>query len=103
MPFGSGCVELGILLSCVWTQRLYYVFSFLLLMAVIMTVICAEVGVVFVYFQLCAEDYRWWWRAFANTATTGLYFFCYALAYESELRLSGGVARVLYLSYMGAA
>lgn len=103
MPFGSGCVELGILLSCVWTQRIYYVFSFLLLMAVIMAVICAEVGVVLAYFQLCREDYRWWWRAFANTATTGLYFFCYALAYMSELHLSGGVARVLYLSYMGAA
>ena len=103
MPFGSGCYELGVLLSCVWTQRIYYVFSFLLLMAVIMAVICAEVGVVLAYFQLCREDYRWWWRAFANTATTGLYFFCYALAYQSELQLSGGVARVLYLSYTGAA
>ena len=59
MPFGSGCVELSILLSSVWTQRLYFVFSFLLLMALLMAVICAEVAIVLCYFQLRREDYRW--------------------------------------------
>ena len=113
-----------------WTQRLYFVFSFLLLTGLLMAVICAEVaaapsplrptpspaldlaydlptppqvGVVLCYFQLRREDYRWWWRAFGNTATTGVYFFCYALYYSSELHLSGGVSRVLYFGYMGAA
>ena len=103
MPFGSGCVELGIVLSSVWTQRLYFVFSFLLLMACLMAVICAEVAIVLCYFQLRREDYRWWWRSFLNTATTGLYFLAYALYYSAELQLSGGVSRVLYFGYMSAA
>ena len=103
MPFGSGCVELSIVLSSVWTQRLYFVFSFLLLMACLMAVICAEVAIVLCYFQLRREDYRWWWRSFLNTATTGLYFLAYALYYSAELQLSGGVSRVLYFGYMSAA
>ena len=42
------------------------------------------------YFQLCREDYRWWWRSFFSTATAGLYLFIYAICYAtSELRLSG--------------
>ena len=60
-------------------------------------------AVVSCYFQLCREDYRWWWRAFLNTATTGLYFLAYALYYSAELQLSGGVSRVLYFGYMSAA
>ena len=62
-----------------------------------------QVAVVLCYFQLRREDYRWWWRAFLNTATTGLYFLAYALFYSAELQLSGGVSRVLYFGYMSAA
>jgi hypothetical protein len=25
---------------------------------------CAEITIVMVYFQLCYEDYHWWWRSF---------------------------------------
>ena len=54
--------------------------------------------------QLCREDYRWWWRAFAHTGSSGLYLFAYATWYEHrELQLSTGVARMIYYGYMGAA
>ena len=29
----------------------------------------------------CAENHRWWWRAFLAPATTGLYVFGYAAYY----------------------
>jgi len=72
---------------------------------VLMTLlVCAEVAVVMCYFQLCRENHRWWWRSFHNTAATGLYFFVYAVIYaHSELKLSGGCARMIYYGYMGAA
>ena len=74
-------------------QRIYYVFGFLLLMVLMMGVICAEVGIVMAYLQLCREDYRWWWRAFANTASAGGYLFVYAIVYaRSELQLHGAAA-----------
>ena len=33
------------------------------------------------YYTLCAENHRWWWRAFLAPATTGLYVFGYAAYY----------------------
>ena len=32
-------------------------------------------------YTLCAENHRWWWRAFLAPATTGLYVFGYAAYY----------------------
>ena len=56
------------------------------------------------YFQLCAEDYRWWWRSFAHTGSCGLYFFLHAAAYaHSELHLSGPTAIAIYYGYTAAA
>ena len=89
LPFGSASIELAILVSCVWNQRIYYVFGFLLLMVLMTLLVCAEVAVVMCYFQLCREDHRWWWRSFLNTAATGIYFFIYSIVYaRSELQAS---------------
>ena len=41
----------------------------------------AYVGFVITYYTLCAENHRWWWRAFLAPATTGLYVFGYAAYY----------------------
>ena len=58
LPFGSASIELAIVVSSVWMQRIYFVFGFLLLMVLMMALICAEVGIVMAYLQLCREDYR---------------------------------------------
>ena len=33
------------------------------------------------YFQLCNEDYEWWWRAFLNSGSAGLYLLGYSFVY----------------------
>ena len=43
LPFGSISIELAVILSCVWNQRIYYVFGFLLLTILMTAVVCAEV------------------------------------------------------------
>ena len=40
--------------------QFYYLFGFLCLVAVILTITCAEITIVLCYFQLCSEDYHWW-------------------------------------------
>ena len=102
MPFGSSCVELGIVLSSVWTQRFYFVFSFLLLMACLMAVICAEVAIVLCYFQLRREDYRWWWRSFLSAGSTAFYVFAYSCVWFQLLDPSKlFITYLLYFGYMG--
>ncbi|BGP17120.1 hypothetical protein JCM10213_003899 [Rhodosporidiobolus nylandii] len=53
------------------------------------------------YFHLCAEDYRWHWRAFLTGTSSGLYLFLYGLLFwASRLHLSGFANKVLYLGYL---
>ena len=40
---------------------------------------CAEITIVMCYFQLCAEDYNWWWRSFLTAGSSGLYLFLYSM------------------------
>lgn len=62
LPFGAVFIELFFILSALWTNQLYYIFGFLFIVFMILVVTCAEITVVMCYFQLCAEDYHWWWR-----------------------------------------
>ena len=54
-------------------SQFYYVFGFLLLVFIILIITCAEITVVMCYFQLCAEDYHWWWRAFLTSGSSAGY------------------------------
>ena len=37
-------------------------FGFLFLVFIILVISCSQISIVMVYFQLCGEDYNWWWR-----------------------------------------
>ena len=52
LPFGACFVELFFIMSSIWMDQYYYVFGFLLLVYVILTVTCAEITIVLNYFQL---------------------------------------------------
>lgn len=67
----------------------------------ILVVTCAEITIVMCYFQLCNEDYRWWWRSFLSAGSSGFYLFLYSLWYfVTKLNITGVVPTVLYFSYM---
>ena len=66
-------------LSSIWLHQFYYVFGFLMLVFVILVITCAEITIVMCYFQLCAEDYNWWWRSFLTAGSSGLYLFLYSM------------------------
>ena len=78
LPFGVVFVELFFILSSIWQHRFYYLFGFMALVLVILIVTCAEITIVMCYFQLCSEDYHWWWRAYLTSGASALYLFLYA-------------------------
>jgi transmembrane 9 superfamily protein 2/4 len=57
------------------------VFGFLMLVVVILVITCAEISIVLCYFQLCAEDYNWWWRSFLTSGSSAIYLFGYGILY----------------------
>lgn len=101
LPFGAVSVELFFIMSAVWLHQIYYIFGFLFLVMIILVATCAETTILMCYFQLCLEDYRWWWRSLLSSGSCALYIFLYAIWYFiAELDITGVVPSMLYFGYM---
>ena len=100
LPFGACFVELFFILSSMWMDQYYYVFGFTALVFVILIVTCCEITIVLCYFQLCSENYHWWWRAFLTSGSTALYVLLYSCVYFGRLAADEWFTYVLYFGYM---
>ena len=56
-----------------------------MIVLVILIATCAEITIVMCYFQLCNEDYQWWWRSFLSSGSAAIYLFLYAVWYVAPL------------------
>ncbi|KAI9106807.1 hypothetical protein K1719_022335 [Acacia pycnantha] len=101
LPFGAVFIELFFILTSIWLNQFYYIFGFLFLVFIILIVTCAEITVVLCYFQLCSEDYLWWWRSYLTSGSSALYLFLYATFYFfTKLEITKMVSAILYFGYM---
>lgn len=102
LPFGAVFIELFFILTSIWLQQFYYVFGFLALVVIILLITCAEITIVLTYFQLCNEDYRWWWRSFHSSGSSAFYLFAYGTIYFfTKLEITKKVPTMMYFGYMG--
>lgn len=100
LPFGAVFIELFYILTSVWLHQFYYLFSFLFIVCIILTITCAQISVVMCYFQLCSEDYKWWWRSYLTSGAAAFYMFLYALYYfATRLQITSFVSALLYFGY----
>ena len=102
MPFAVVFVELYFIMKSIWLEQYYYMYGFLAIVGIILVVTTAEISIILTYFQLCSEDYRWWWRSWLASACSGLYIFGYAvLYYFTKSRIEGVVPTLLYFANTG--
>ncbi|KAL3315909.1 hypothetical protein Ciccas_005454 [Cichlidogyrus casuarinus] len=100
MPFGAMSIELFFIMSAIWNRQIYYLFGFLFIVFLIYAISCAEIAVVLTYFQLCNENYHWWWRALISSGGAALYVFGYTIYYfVTQLNISGAIPVVIYLGH----
>ena len=79
---------------------MYDMFGFIMLAFVVLVVVCMQTSILLCYFQLCSEDYRWWWRSFFSTGTTALYLFLFSLHYLTyKTSITGTLSYLLYFGY----
>ena len=78
IPFASIYIELHYIFASIWTHKVYAVYSVLAIIFVMLLLTTAFVSIACTYFQLEAEDCRWWWRSFGLGAAVGGYFMGYA-------------------------
>ncbi|GFP81461.1 transmembrane 9 superfamily member 8 [Phtheirospermum japonicum] len=101
LPFGAVFIELFFILTSIWLNQFYYIFGFLFIVFIILLVTCSEITVVLCYFQLCSEDYLWWWRSYLTSGSSALYLFLYATFYFfTKLDITKPVSGALYFGYM---
>ncbi|KAM0969170.1 hypothetical protein ACFX2A_017728 [Malus domestica] len=101
LPFGAVFIELFFILTSIWLHQFYYIFGFLFIVFIILIITCAEITIVLCYFQLCSEDYLWWWRSYLTSGSSALYLFLYAAFYFfTKLDIKKPVSGALYFGYM---
>jgi len=100
LPFGAVFIELFFILTAVWGHQFYYIFTFLFIVFIILIITCAEITVVMTYFQLCSEDYHWWWRAYLTSGASALYFVLYSIFYFfTKLAITKVIPILMYFAY----
>jgi len=104
LPFGAVFIELFFILTSIWLHQFFYAFGFIMIVGMILVLTCAEIAIVLCYFQLCAEDYNWWWRSFLTSGSSAGYMFAYSVFYFfTKLEITKFVSGLLYFGYMSIA
>ena len=104
LPFSAIYIELYYVFLSVWGHKSFTVWPVLAALFAILLVVTAFVAVALTYFQLAAEDHRWWWRSFACGASTGAYVLAYAAYfYAAQTRMAGALQASFYFGYNAVA
>lgn len=99
LPFGCIFVQLFFIFNSIWGQQLFFMFGFLFLVFVFFLACIVEITILTCYFQLCAENYRWWWRSFLSGGSTAIYVLGYAVHYYLfKTQYKGFISGFLYLT-----
>lgn len=101
LPFGAVFIEVFFIMSALWLHQIYYVFGFLFLVLLILVITVAQVTISVIYFQLCSENYEWYWNSFLISGSASVYLFLYSFVYfYMKLDISSVVSAILYFGYM---
>ena len=101
LPFGAAWLELFFIMNSLFGNRVYYAFGFLSLTFVVTVITSATVAVLFCYFHLCAEDYRWQWRAFLTGGASAFWLFAYGVFFWfTRLSLPSLSSNILFIGYL---
>lgn len=76
LPFGAVFIELFFIFTAIWQNQFYYLFGFLFLVFVILVISCAQISIVMMYFQLCAEVRNLYFISFSSLLKSYLLVCC---------------------------
>lgn len=100
LPFSAIYIELYYIFASVWSLKVYTIYSILFIVFCILLVVTAFITVALTYFQLAAEDHRWWWRSLLCGGSTGFFVYAYAIYYfVARSDMSGLMQTGFYFGY----
>ncbi|XP_068249486.1 transmembrane 9 superfamily member 1-like [Palaemon carinicauda] len=100
LPFSAISVEMYYIFSTLWGREQYTLYGILGVVFVILLSVTACVSVALTYFQLAAEDYRWWWRSIFSAGSTGGFVLMYCFFYYMKRsNMSGGLQTIQFVGW----
>ena len=101
LPFGSIFIEMYFILTSFWNYKFYYVYGFVLLVYVILTIVSLCCSIVSTYYLLNAENYHWPWFSFFASGSTAGYVMLYSVYFFLfKTNMTGVLQTMFYMSYM---
>jgi len=101
LPFSSIYIELYYIFNTIWAYGTYQFWGILILVFIILILVTSSVSITFTYFQISAEDYRWWWHSFLIGSSTGIYIYLFSIYYYFfRASMSGFLQATFYFGYM---
>ena len=98
--FTHVAVQFYYVLSSVWRSWMFAVFGVFLLNILSLVAVIAVASMLMTYWCLKSENWNWWWRAYLNGASAGvfMYIFCvYQMAFVFKIDLiSSDIIFLLY-------
>ncbi|BFZ60689.1 hypothetical protein YB2330_001731 [Saitoella coloradoensis] len=103
IPFAVVFVELMYILRTLWVDQTgyYYLYGFLILIALILALTIVEISIIYTYILLSSQNPDWWWRAFVVGAAPAIWVFVWSMVWHGRMRGEGWVGGVLFVGYMG--
>eukprot|EP01060_Flectonema_neradi_P003330 TRINITY_DN1213_c0_g2_i1.p1 TRINITY_DN1213_c0_g2~~TRINITY_DN1213_c0_g2_i1.p1 ORF type:complete len:656 (+),score=79.85 TRINITY_DN1213_c0_g2_i1:41-1969(+) len=100
VPYAAAHFEINLILQAIWQGQVYYVFGFLSLVFLVVSITIALTSITLVYYQLVAEDYRWWWTSVFSMFAVGLYYFSTSCVYyHSILNVTSPLATFVFFAF----
>lgn len=101
LPFSVIFIELYYIFASIWGHRIYMLYGVLCAVFILLVIITSLVSGGLTYFQLAAEDHRWWWRSFLCGGSTGLYVYVYCIFYYFQRSDMSGLMQIsFFFGYM---
>ena len=88
ISFAAMFVELYYIFASLWGYAPYNLYGVLTVVFCILLVVDVTITVALVYFQLAAEDHRWWWSSFLYGGSVSLFVMLYSayfFVFKSEM------------------
>ena len=100
VPFLEVFVVYYFLLEAFWRYEYFGAFGALLAVMTVCWTTSAVTSLLFCQLQLQYEDYRWWWRAFANGGAFSVNIFLYSLVYYRQLGSDSWLTLLVFVGFM---
>ena len=100
LPFGAVFIEFIYIMSSIWKHELFFIATFVIIALIVLIVTSSEIGLLFVYVNLCKGDYNWWWKCYMASASPAIYIVIYSIYYFFSLQMTRLSTIVIYFGLM---